>query len=403
MARLSLVLTLMLGTSALAAAPALAQAAAAGDEPPVLAREAPATPAAADAGKPDPGELWKQLREPLTGVLENQEDPGWLRAIRPGRGEALLNDAVEILAVGRGVQLRDEIRSRQARITELRGQVSEWRLQVPAAPPASDGAMGQLSDMMRTTRTDLEAKIATAEQEIAENETQLGILKTEFRASLEKLGIKLEGAQVDGLLAMATGDDLVSLYSVYDNLRSVNQTLLHATIAADESIETAKRYYGLYTVMVQLALHMHQEFLGKVDEQYLPKLEEIVAQTRTLKAETEIALLNESDARRRTVLERNLAAQDLNLKVGEIYRQRLIDQRAQIEGAMAPLEAELATAQNTLKTVQSSSAILSMMRSSGEGFAVLMQIEIPPLRPFENQDMQRAFEDLTRTLQGPGT
>jgi DNA gyrase/topoisomerase IV subunit A len=199
---------------------------------------------------------------------------------------------------------------------------------------------------------------------------------------------------------MATAEDIVEILAMVENLKDINNQLQRSTVNTGESLEVAKRYYGIHTVMLEVAAFMHEEFVHKVNSTYLKKLRTITQETRAVQAEAREMLRRERDPGLRKVLQNNVKSQDLTLRTAAIYRDRLIEQRDSIREALNRLHNRVDVARNTYRTAQLANDLINMLRSSDESFEAIMKLDLPDLRPFENLELQREFDRLTRELEG---
>ena len=58
---------------------------------------------------------------------------------------------------------------------------------------------------------------------------------------------------------------------------------------------------------------------------------------------------------------------------------------------------------NTYETVKVSGDLVALMKDSRRLLDTLFSLQVPRLRAFENLEMKREFERLTRTLRGAST
>ncbi len=351
-----------------------------------------------------PEEVWGSAQDTLEDLLQRRSEAEWAPIdLETGAGrrvQRLLDRAVDLLAASPASGLRQQIRDHQAQIRTLRDQVAAWRVDAVGAPPDGgmlDGLIGRVSPQ---SRADYQRRIDAATAEIARIEGEVGRLSTDFAGGLDRIGVHLTPDQVDGLLGMVTGDDVVAMAAVFENMRGIDQALLDATRAGGESIEAARRYYGIHAVLLAVAVRMHDHFIERVADEYLTRLDRMTAETTQLNQDTRRQLLAERDARLRDVLQHNVSAQELTLRAAEIYRTRLAAQRDQAVAARQNLRHELEVAVNTFRTVDITGSLLEMMALSARSFDALMQLRIPELRPFESQDLRREFDRLTIEMTG---
>ncbi len=372
--------------------------------PAVLALAAAVVLGAAPALAQSPEQVWGEAQGTLEDILARRADSGFAPIdsdTRAGRRlDGLLDQAVDLLAASDVTRLRQQIRERRAQIQDLNRRMADWQIAMIGAPPESGLADDMLGWLGPRTRDQYQSRIDAARTELARHEAEFDRLKQDFVDGLNRIGVQIDREQVDGLLGMATADDLVGMAAVFENMRGINQALLEATRATGESMEVARRYYGIHAVMMDIAVQMHERVLNRVDEDYLARLGRLVEETTRLHEQTRRQLAAERDDRLRAVLRNNAAAQELTLRAADQYRARLTAQRRQVAAAHDRLRHERDVAVNTFRTVDLSGSLLDLINASGRAFDALMQLQIPELRPFENLDMQREFERLTNQIGG---
>ena len=303
--------------------------------------------------------------------------------------DVLLDEAVSILSVSPTLKYRERIQVLQQQILQWRAEIADHRQQRVTAPAEST---------FKKTVADYDALIAARESDIRRAGQEIEALKREFAQSLRAIGLKLEDEQLDLLLSTVVGDNLVDLGILFDNVKSITLQLEQLLEQSGEDLQSARRYYGLYVVLLKSLERMHVQIEEAIDERYLPQIDDIVGETRTLAADTERLLRESPD--RRALLEGNLQAQQLTLQAAGFYRQYLVDQAEQVRQARQELEQDIAAAWNTYETVRVSGELVSLVRSSQLLLEGLLNRQAPALRPFESLEMQREIQKLTQQLRG---
>lgn len=351
-----------------------------------------------DGREPDFNQIWQRALPTLDQALLLEQrhqalpESAWFgrdRKANQAEIDDLLDEAVAILSVSPTLQYRDRIQALQSEILRWRAEIAEARQQRVTAPTEST---------FKKTVADYDALIAERESDIQRASQEIESLKREFAQSLRAIGLKLEDEQLDLLLSTVVGDNLVDLGILFDNVKSITRQLEQLLEQSGEDLQSARRYYGLYVVLLKSLDRMHVQIEDAIDERYLPQIDDIVGQTQTLAADTE-RLLRESPERR-ALLEGNLQAQQLTLQAAGFYRQYLVDQAAQVRQARLELEKDIAAAWNTYETVRVSGELVGLVRSSQLLLDGLMNRQAPALRPFESLEMQREIQKLTRQLRG---
>lgn len=357
------------------------------------------TTSASDKGR----EMWKQAEEPLGEMLEVRTVTDWGSYKDGGsaysnRIRELLDEAVRILSVSPTDNERDELRRIQDDIRKAQDEIKEIKSKMAMMPEDEGGIVGTLKGVVKPTRSGYAADIEVKEQEIVSLKNEATGVKRRFADDLAKIGISLTPDQVEGLLSLVTSDDLIQVMGVFENLKSVNGALLQATESSRESIETAQRYYGIYAVMLEIAVYMHMSFIDKVEREYMTRLGDIEKRTDETRSQAQGMLGKETDAALVNVLRSNVASLDLTKRAVGIYRQHLSRQRDMVKSSLDRIMRQRNVAVNTYKTVKVSSELVGMIRTTGQAFDALMKIEIPTLRPFESIQMKDEINRLTLEL-----
>lgn len=247
---------------------------------------------------------------------------------------------------------------------------------------------------------DYDRLIATREGDIARLNREMTGVRDEFARELRGMGLELSDEQVEFLLSTVVGDNLVDLGILFDNVKSITLQLERLLAESGEDLQSARRYYGLYVVLLQALQRMHLQIEEAIGERYLPQIDGIVAQAEALSGETRRLLHLSPD--KQALLTSNLEAQRLTVQAAGVYRSYLAEQRRQVSTAREGLERDIAAARNTYETVRVSGELVVLVKSSQRLLEGLMNRQIPALRPFENLEMQREFQKLTQQLRGPG-
>jgi len=341
-------------------------------------------------------QVWEQVVPKLedTLVLEDRHadlpDSAWIgkdKASNQAEIDDLLDDAVAILSSSPVQQFRERIRAIQTEIEAARAAIAGYRQSRVSAPGEST---------IKRTVADYDRLIVEQEQQIAQLTKRLGEVKREFATAVRALGVELSDEQVEFLLSTVVGDNMVDLGILFDNVKSVTNQLETLVAQSGEDLQSARRYYGMYVVLLRALERMHVKIEEAIGEQYIPQIDSIIARAQQLSGETR-ELLRTSPTKGE-LLAANLEAQRLTIDAAGIYRQYLSDQANQISKARRELTKDIAAAWNTYETVRVSGELVGLVKSSRQLLEGLMNRQVPALRPFENLELRREFEKLTDQL-----
>jgi uncharacterized small protein (DUF1192 family) len=348
------------------------------------------------ADEQDFGRVWESVVPKLDGalVLEDLHDElpekAWIGTDQRSNREAInvmLDDAVQLLSTSPIQDYRERIRILQTEIERARADIAEARQRRIAAP---------MESTIKRTVADYDQLIEKREREIDRLHDDLASVKREFAAELRQMGIDLGDNQVEFLLSTVVGDNMVDLGILFDNVKAITLHLEELVAQSGEDLQSARRYYGLYVILLQALNRMHLQIEEAIAEEYVPQIDAIIGRAEALSWETR--RLQREAPGRQDLLAANLAAQQLTIQAAGIYRQYLKDQATEVRQARRELEKDIAAAWNTYETVRVSGELVSLVRSSQQLLEGLMNRQVPALRPFENLEMQREFQKLTEQL-----
>jgi hypothetical protein len=301
--------------------------------------------------------------------------------------DALLDQAVDVLSTSDVQHYRDEIRTLRREIEQARQDIAEYRRLRVSAPRES---------LVKKTASDYEEDIRAREKDIGRYEDELTRIKREFSADLRGMGLELSDEQVELLLSTVVGDNLIDLGIVFDNVKAITGQLERLVEESGEDLQSARRYYGMYVILLKSLHRMHLQVEQAIAGKYIPQIDAIVERAQKLSAQTRGLL--EQNPEKQDILAANLQAQQLTIDAAGVYRNYLNEQGRQVTAARVELETDIAAAWNTYETVRVSGELVGLVQSSRKLLDGLLDRQVPALRPFENLEMQREFEKLTAQL-----
>ena len=308
----------------------------------------------------------------------------------------LLDAAIVILGNSEVSDYRQKIRDANELIQGSHEAIADYRRQRVSAKWARDQSQIDKVNPFELSKESIDEQIENEEKEIQKQEKRLVELKKQFAKELSDIGVVVDEAAVESLLSSVSGDDIVSMAVVFENIKNVTAQLQNLTQQSGEALDVSKRYYGMYVVMVHVMDRIQKSFVRDVREKHIPKLkafskqaDENIAQARS------IIELKGGD---RVLLSANIESNKLTQQTAILYIDYLQRNAALIEAENRRAQKNLATAMNTYNTVKLSSDVASLMKSGRRDFDALMKLQIPQLREFSNESIRREFERMTVEL-----
>lgn len=303
---------------------------------------------------------------------------------------AIVTD-VPVVDIQRRVEtLRKNIRDLEDRIVNLK----EKQLVAP-----EDSLLpGVLTDTVESLGRDIE----DAQRRIEENRKAIEAAKTEIHQALAASGVELSSDQVELLLDSVLAGDLVRLAAVFNSAKLIDRQLAKLLTASGDNMNAARKYFAMHAALFAMLVHAQDTLITKIDENYLPKLDEITKDVEVARRKTLELLKAENRPDQRRALEANRDSQKLAAEAAKGYRRYLMQQREQIIEARKRAAHDLRIADNTYETVEASFQLRNLMRDSSASFEAIQKLEAPTFEQiFRNEELRKEFENLTRRLDAP--
>jgi hypothetical protein len=318
--------------------------------------------------------------------LDKHEDLSWIKKQWNQRQiNNLINDTLEILEISGLNETREHIQKLERNIAKSHRKIVSLREKKITAP-----------DQKKEKKYD--KQIRDEERKIKYYRSKIDSERRKIAPKLREIGLDVEDEQLDVLLSSVVGDEMVSMAVVFNNVKDLTVQFQQLTHQSGENFSTAKRYYGMYTVLLRILLHMQDDFIEEVNKQYLPQIDQFIAEAqKNINGASQ--LLKISGSADREVLQSNIEANQLTEKVATFYKKYLIRLREEIRKSNRQLNHSLKVALNTYNTATLSGELIVMLRKGIENFDTLAKLQPPQLMPFENAEMQREFENLSMRLQ----
>jgi hypothetical protein len=302
--------------------------------------------------------------------------------------ESYLDVAGEALGIS-------SISNRRQLILELRESISENQRKISTFKRKRISAPASTFNPLGVTKSGYDKKIEVAKDAIVQAQNSIEVEKESFIKDLNRIGMDLDLESIDNLLESITGDEFVRVSIIFDNAKSFAAELERLTNETGEDLEAAKKYYGVYLMLLKTVSRLQVQFVESVDNDYYPKLDEFAAKARKNIKEAKRAIAAGGDE---TVLRNNITSNQLTYDAAMFYKEGLAHQKHQMMMANLECKKNILTAANTYKTVALSKDVAALMAVSRRAFDAISGLSVPDLRPFKNEKMKDAYSQLTREL-----
>ena len=301
----------------------------------------------------------------------------------------VLNDIIKALVNDNLLKYKEDIAKIDKEIKRKEEKLAEYKEERVGAPTKS---------AIHKTKADYDKKIKNTQDEIAILKNKKEIIYNKLKRDFKNIGVNLDSKQIDILLDRVDGDDIIQMSLIMDVLKQITAQILELMRDSDEDLIQAKRYYGMHLVSLALVVHIEQKYIEKLDNIYIPKLDELIKKSQDIIYQTQIAIDKESSPSRRRVYESNLEAQQLTLKVAKLYKKHLLEAKNSVLKAQESAKKNLALAENTYSTVSLSSSLYNLIKENEAMLTKISQIQMPNIVPFENIQIERKYKELTKKM-----
>jgi hypothetical protein len=307
--------------------------------------------------------------------------------------DKILDTVLRVLEISGAAECRKEIKALHQAITESQHRISKCHEQMVSAPP--EAALAIWEKPWKTSRESLGESIAAEERNIADLRGQIGVLKERFRNQLQQIGIEAFDGDIDSLLMPVTQDDFISIAAVVRNISTLTTQLEGLTDKSKELPPQARRYYGMYLLLVYAIDRLQVRFIQEIDHVHLPKLHAFEEEARQNIAEAKNQI---SGGGPRDQLNGNIEASKTTIEACHCLAGALRDQMNAIAGENEHTKLMLAAGINTYKTVRLSLNVAELMSDCRKAFTALRQLRLPRLRTFQNVQLKSEMQKLAQRL-----
>ncbi len=322
--------------------------------------------------------LWRETREDREEKVRN-----------------LLDAALSIVTNAPVVEVQKKIEGLRRNIRELEDENARLKEKQLTAPKDA---------IVADTVQSLQSSIDENLKRITANRDAIKAAKGEIAEALKTSGIELASDQVDLLLDSVLSSDLVRLVAAFEAARLIDGQLAKLIATTGENMNAARRYFAMHAALFAMLVHAQDATIAKIDTQYMPKLDAILADLKAAKAKTATLLKAENRPDQKRALEANRESQKVAEDAAQAYRRYLQGQREQIAKARIKAVHDLRIADNTYETVEASVQLRNLMRDSSASFEAIQKLEAPSFEHiFRNDELRREFENLTRRLDAPSS
>ncbi|WP_372845148.1 hypothetical protein [Pontiella sp.] len=356
------------------------------------------------AGSNETAQVLKTIQKPVDEILQihgeydglpkfhlfkrdRKKADGELRALHEGVLEAL-----QISGIG---EFRTRYFDLQQKIEKMNVRIVEYTERKLVAP-TEDDLMG-----WKTTKSDLDKKIANAEEYIADVRAEQDRVVEELRDLFKTNGLEIATPQAKLFLSLSKmeGEGYLDLCGLFINVKMLSNQLAEQIRAGEANPDVLKRYYGLYVVLNDAMLLGYRNVLETIDGVYLVRVDELGRRMLLTQKETERLLrTNGLSDSQKAILEGNLEAQGHFIDVCGKVQEYMRTSHKRLGEEVQRLSVDVDVAKNTYKTAWVGAELLDTFEQFETSFKELRELTVDPVIPLNDPAIMKQFDDLTEKL-----
>lgn len=305
----------------------------------------------------------------------------------------LLKDAQEVLGISEAEAEFDAINKLRMQNRKLRKDINELKKKRLLVPRDS-------KIPFVTTQTSLRKDIEELENEIVENKVKEESLKATILGIFLNNHLSLSEKELDYFLISAEGDDLLTLMTIANNMKNI-QELIEKELASDpNNVDLAKSYTGMYLVTLDAYGNAHDAVISNIRE-YRHKLDDIFLEAESNYNEA-LRLKAQSNGANSAHIDSNLALNKRTLEIIKLYDGLLERRMENLRKSQMSVAQKVNIARNTYKTLANGSMLINLVAKAGDEYSLVVNFEMPELKSIYDAGLLNAFMEISERIRDEG-
>lgn len=269
------------------------------------------------------------------------------------------------------------------RIAETQKEIAKAEGERVRHPDEAEKYDARIGDV-REKKSKLEAERANQAAKVMEN--------------LRNIGLNMPGSAAERCIFPVNVETLIDNAVVAKDIAVVVENL--GRFLNSEDLATAKRYFGMYLVMIDVQAEGFRQYLEKSEDgEWRKGINEILRGAEAaVKSDTANAAQTRFTDHEREIFRKNAAMNKKTIEAATAYLNLLKQYEEIIRGKLREAERVREVAQSSWNTVSLASDLKEIVKTSHEAFEALLSLELPPLALFDDSALQAEFDAITRKL-----
>ncbi len=329
---------------------------------------------------------WEEIVAECGNVVERFQEnakPG-ARPKPPSKSERKQLDRVRELLLP--VDCHDVL----AAVDELDKRIAETQKEIVKA----EGERVRHPDESET----YDARIKEIKDRKAKLEAERANQAAKVMENLRGIGLNIPGNAAERCIFPVNVETLIDNAVVAKDIAVVVENLGRFLDAKD--LTTAKRYFGMYLVMIDVQTEGFRQYLEKSEDgEWRKGINEILQGAEAaIHSDTANAAQTRFTDHEREIFRKNAAMNKKTVEAANAYLGLLKQYEDIIRTKLREAERVREVAQSSWNTVSLASDLKAIVKTSHEAFEALLSLELPPLLLFDDSALQAEFDAITRKL-----
>lgn len=243
-----------------------------------------------------------------------------------------------------------------------------------------------------------DARIQAVKEKKSKLEAERANQAAKVMENLRNVGLNMPGSAAERCIFPVNVETLIDNAVVAKDIAVVVENL--GRFLNSEDLMTAKRYFGMYLVMIDVQTEGFRQYLEKSEDgEWRKGINEILRGAETaVKSDTANAAQTRFTDHEREIFRKNAAMNKKTIEAATAYLDLLKQHEDIIRGKLREAERVREVAQSSWNTVSLASDLKAIVKTSHEAFEALLSLELPPLALFDDSALQAEFDAITRKL-----
>ncbi|MDB4450976.1 hypothetical protein N9121_01340 [Pseudomonadales bacterium] len=303
--------------------------------------------------------------------------------------DEVLYEIEEIVFDGQIISYSEKIRNKRTEIQNLEIKKSNLNEDIVFAKDEENASM------FEDSKEELAEEILEIDSYINKTNETIELLEFDLQTKMLNLGIDLSIGQIRMLTTRVDGDDLAKSIAIFDVTKQITKSLGELMEQNSFSGDATAKYYGIYVILSEILGFAQREYINKLDEIYLKRINEIKNNSFKSIAMIENEISKAQSEKSIEIYKNNIKAENFTIEVANKYRNILVAQRSKLITALRSTKEQISVGYSSYITASNSTILSTLIQDTQSSFDQILSMQIPDIIPFESSELESEFIKLS--------